>query len=423
MSSKPKVNDGELLAGVATDLLQFNDPERLLGSLFERISSHTSVDLCFSYLVNGKGLEAVFLGGLPNELHSGIKTLSFGEGVCGLAAQQRCCIKHEAISQSNDPYTAFLREAGIDAFCCYPLQTGGKLLGTLSFGTRRKPAFDSEEVEIQQAIADQAAVAFDRIFLLRELARNNQKLLEANAELKRAHAELEQIAFSASHDLREPVRHLSIYTELLQQQIGSRLEESSARYLSFVLSSAKRVELLLSDLLQYTGVSREEPLARQLDTRAVAEKVCQKLQPLIEETGTVVRVQELPPLQMAEDDLAAVLENLIENAIVYHRSGIAPEILVFTCQTQNGPAICVRDNGVGIDPKHQDTIFGLFRRLTPGHDDTATGIGLTLCRKIVERYKGEIWVESEPGRGALFCFSVATQPQSRAFAAHSGLSK
>ena len=222
---------------------------------------------------------------------------------------------------------------------------------------------------MQQAIADQVAVAFDRISLLRALAQNNTQLLSANAELKRAHAELEQIAFSASHDLREPVRHLSIYTELLRRLLGSELTADAARYMQFVLANAKRVELLVADLLKYTGVAHEEPVSRLLDSNLVAEHVCTKLRPLVEQTGTSVLVEQLPAVLMAEDDLEALFENLIENAIVHHRSGVLPEIKIFSRPMAGGCAICVKDNGEGIDPNHRDRILvsssGSTRIATP----------------------------------------------------------
>jgi light-regulated signal transduction histidine kinase (bacteriophytochrome) len=375
--------------------------------------------LCLSHAATEHGLEAVFLGGLKAELQPYLKTVRLGEGLFGTAARSRNIVRREAISGGGDPATDFLRAIGVECFSCYPLLSDGKLLGTLSFGARKRPCFEWEEVEVQQAIADQVAVAFDRISLLRALAQNNTQLLSANAELKRAHAELEQIAFSASHDLREPVRHLNIYTELLRRLVGSELTGDAARYMQFVLANAKRVELLVADLLKYTGVAHEEPVSRLLDSKLVAEHVCRKLIPLIEQTGTSVHVEQLPSMLMAEDDLEALFENLIENAIVHHRSGVGPEIKIFSRTATGGSLICVQDNGEGIDPNHRDSIFGLFKRLDPQRDATSTGLGLSLCRKIVERYKGEIWVESEPGHGSLFCFKIRAEPQPKSAAAHS----
>ena len=419
MNSGSREHYRELLAGVSTDLLRFANPEHLLSSIFERSATHLGIDLCLSHAATEQGLEAIFLGGLTPGLQPHLKTVRLGDGPFGIAAQTRKVVRCEAISGGGDPATDFLRAIGLDCFSCYPLLSAGKLLGTLSFGVRKRPYFESEEMEVQQAIADQVAVAFDRLDLLRALSQNNTQLLSANAELRRAHAELEQIAFSASHDLREPVRHLNIYTELLRRLLESELTGDAARYLQFVLANAKRVDLLVADLLKYTGVAHEEPVSRLLDSNLVAAHVCTKLRPLIEQTGTSVEVEQLPAVLMAEDDLEALFENLIENAIVHHRSGVRPAIKIFSRSAVGGCSICVKDNGEGIDPDHRDTIFGLFKRLDPQRDTSSTGIGLPLCRKIVERYKGEIWVESEPGQGASFCFKIRGEAQPRSAAAHS----
>ncbi len=414
----------ELLAGIATDLLRFNAPERLLGSVFERISSETSIDLCFCYFLKEDEIQLTFTGGLPPDLRSEMEDFGAREALDKVAACRSGFLKYEHVSQSKGPDTELLRRAGVDAFCCLPLRSGGKLVGTLAFGTSKSPSFPAEDFELQRAIADQVAIAFDRILLIGELARNNQKLLEANAESLRAHAELEQIAFSASHDLREPVRHLNLYTELLLRHLNGSMDDKAAHYLQFISSSAKRVELLVSDLLEYTGVSREQPPACQIDANAVAERVCSKLRGLISETATTVQLQPLPPAQIAEDDLAAIFENLIENAIIHGRRGVPPVIKIFSSIRDNQPVYCVLDNGSGIDRKHQEKIFGLFRRLHPEGDTHSTGMGLTLCRKIIERYKGQIWVESEIGKGALFCFTLNQQTHvRRSFAAHSGVSR
>ncbi len=417
-------NRDGLLAGVATDLLQFNDPERLLGSVFERISSQTVVDLCFCHFQPGNELQLSFVGGLRDELRSELGTSGLREAADEIAVCTSGFLKYEHISESKGHATAFLRRAGMDAFCCFPLLSGGKLVGTLSFGTGKSPVFTMKDLELQRTIADQVAIAFDRILLIRELARNNQKLLEANAQTMRAHAELEQIAFSASHDLREPVRHLNLYTELLLQHLTGPVDDQAARYLQFISSNAKRVELLVSDLLEYTGVGHEEPASREIDTSGVAERVCAKLRALIEETETTVHLQPLPTAHIAEDDLFAIFENLIENAILHRSPGVAPFIQVFALSRDDHPIYCVLDNGGGIDREHQEKIFGLFRQLHAEERSNATGLGLTLCRKIVERYNGEIWVESELGQGALFCFTLNRKTNVRkSFAAHSGISR
>jgi light-regulated signal transduction histidine kinase (bacteriophytochrome) len=254
------------------------------------------------------------------------------------------------------------------------------------------------------------AVALDRIILMQELAANNRKLSIANAGLRRANAELEQFAALASHDLREPIRHLSIYTEILRRRLENQLDDEGRQCLRFVLLSAEKLEMLVAGLLAYTRVVREKPVATEatVDSNAVLRRVLDALQPVIVETKAVVRASELPPLRMSDNHLAEIFHHILENALKFHRPGVSPEIDIFCYQASKGVVLCVRDNGIGIKPEHQGTIFGLFKRLdSSGY--RGTGIGLAICQKIVERYQGQLWVESEIGKGSLFCFRFGEQ--------------
>ncbi len=271
------------------------------------------------------------------------------------------------------------------------------------------------------SVADQLAIAIDRILLIQELAANNRALAASNAELRRANAELEQFAFSASHDLRKPIRHVNIYTEILRRKLQSQLDEDSRQCLQFVLSCANRLEVLVGDLLAFANVAHQEPVEPEVDANAVFGQVLSALQPVITETGATVRAADLPVLRINEDHLGQLFQHLLQNALKFRCRDTPPEIDVFCCQNMGSTVFCVRDNGIGIAPEHQDKIFGLFRRLYDAQRYESTGIGLAICQKMVERYQGQIWVESEPGQGALFCFRLGEQtkvPKSHAAAAN-----
>lgn len=407
----------DLLAGVATDLLRFSNPERLLNSVFERLSQTAGIDVCCSHFSRPEGLDLIFLAGLPADTVSDAGRVELDMELRSAVSCQTALVTYNDLFESTASATSVLRGTGLNTLACHALCTADRLLGTLAFGSRTLPYFSPEDLQLQRAVADQLAIAFDRLILIEELARNNRELLIANTESKRAHAELEQIAVAISHDLREPVRHLSIYAELLQRFLQNRLAKDAEQYLRFILSSAKRVELLVSDLLEYTGISREEPSPGHVDTFAIASRVGDSLKRLIDQTGGRIHVDPLPPLQIAEDDLSMLLENLLENAIVHHHGSVPPDVRVFARASSDGPVLCVSDNGDGIDPRHQAAIFGLFHRLHPKQGVDRSGLGLSLCRKIVDRYHGRIWVESKPGEGALFCFTLHSQHFPRSFAA------
>jgi signal transduction histidine kinase len=397
----------DLLVGVATDLLSFKDSTRLFEGVFAHISQQMDAELCLAYLRRGDSLEAVFSAGLDPAREAHVRHLPLSE----LSFDNKLGANRGVAATSTNDATVLTRRLqssiSAGAFCSYPVCAAGRLLGLVCFGTANKSHYDPGELDVFQAIADQVALALDRMTLLQELAQSNQKLLSVNADLRRAHTELEQIAFSASHDLREPVRHLNSYAELLETRLKELTNDSEVeRYLQFILSKAKRMELLVADLLEYTGVAHEEPAATLVDPNAILNKVCNRLKNLIEQTGTRIKIEPLPFVYVAEDDLAAIFENLIENAIIHHRSGQFPEVRVYARKTNSAPEICVEDNGLGIDPAYREKIFNLFSQLDSEHRNEATGMGLTLCRKIIRRYDGDIWLESKPGRGASFCFVV-----------------
>ena len=398
----------ELLAGVAADSLHFKDPHQLLGSVFERVSSETSADLCFCYSLKSEGLHLSFSMGIDRDVPTRLRSCPLGEGVCGIAAQERHPQHSGDRQHVNDPLLEVLKSIGVQAFSCYPLLNDEKLVGALAFGTRQAPSFKIEELELQHAVARQVALALDHIVLTRELAANNRKLSMANAGLRRANAELEQFASLVSHDLREPIRHLSIYTEILRRRLDGKLDDEGRQCFRFVSLSADKLEMLVTGLLAYTRVVHAEPLEAQADPNAVLGKVLEALQPTIVETKAVVRAADLPLLRISDGHLAELFQQILDNALKFRRPDVSPEIDIFCYQTSSGAVLCVRDNRIGIKPDHQNAIFGLFKRLdSSGYQ--GTGIGLAICRKIVERYEGQIWVESEIGKGSLFCFRLGQQ--------------
>lgn len=236
--------------------------------------------------------------------------------------------------------------------------------------------------------------------------RAEEALLRSHAELQRANADLEQFAYSASHDLKEPLRMVSLYSQLLLRQYGESLDARAHEYLNFAIHGAKRMEQLVNDLLLYTkaGGLDLEPAA-PIDASAVLSNVLTSLQSLMEESSATILASPLPLLPIRESHLTLLLQNLISNAIRY-RGSEAPRIEIDTIP--GGANLChlrVRDNGLGIDPAYQEQIFGLFKRLHTNEEYPGTGLGLAICRKIVERYGGRIWVES-PGLGMGSTFHV-----------------
>jgi signal transduction histidine kinase len=224
-------------------------------------------------------------------------------------------------------------------------------------------------------------------------------------ELARSNADLEQFAYVASHDLQEPLRAVGGCVELLQVRLKDRLDARSEKLISEITDGAKRMQALINDLLAFARVSsRSQPFATT-DCRAVLRAVLSNLRAAVQETGAVVTHDELPTVSADGTQLQQVFQNLIANAIKFHGDQ-PPRVHVGAARRDAGWEFAVRDNGIGIAPEFYGRIFAVFQRLHTRRDYPGTGIGLAICKKIVERHGGRIWVESVPGAGSTFSFTL-----------------
>jgi signal transduction histidine kinase len=225
------------------------------------------------------------------------------------------------------------------------------------------------------------------------------------AQLGRSNADLQDFAFSAGHDLREPLRMISLYADLLQSQHQTSLDADGKQCLQFVSGGVERMSRLLDDLLAFAKAGSEfDPPDTPVDFNAVARKVVKDIDQLIETSHASITLTQLPPMRVHSSHLYQLLLNLMSNAIKY-RGTEPPRIHVSASRLGNRWRIAVRDNGIGIDPKHSSQVFRLFKRLH-GDERPGSGMGLAICKRIVERYGGEMWVESAPGSGSTFHFTI-----------------
>jgi PAS domain S-box-containing protein len=237
--------------------------------------------------------------------------------------------------------------------------------------------------------------------------KNAERAIEAKAEeLVRSNQELEQFAYVASHDLQEPLRMVSNYTQLLARRYKDRLDADANEFIDFAVDGAKRMQDLIHDLLQYARVGTRGREFKPVPAQDLVNEAVANLHQAIEESAARVTVAPLPVLTCDGPQVVQVFQNLIGNAVKFRRPGTTPEVHVSAAKADGMWTIAVRDNGIGIDGKHFERIFQMFQRLHARADYPGTGIGLALCRKIVERHGGRIRVESEPGQGACFLFSI-----------------
>lgn len=231
------------------------------------------------------------------------------------------------------------------------------------------------------------------------------KLKQSIAELERSNAELEQFAYVASHDLQEPLRMVSSYTQLLARRYRDKLDADADDFIAYAVDGSNRMQMLINDLLAYSRVSMRGKPFEPTDCEAILSQICVNLQAAIEDSDAVITHDPLPTVVADVSQLAQLLQNLIGNAVKFR--GEEPlHVHVSAEQKGNEWVFSVRDNGIGIDPEYADRIFIVFQRLHNRGEYSGTGIGLAICKKIVERHGGRIWVESQSGKGSTFYFTI-----------------
>jgi PAS domain S-box-containing protein len=255
----------------------------------------------------------------------------------------------------------------------------------------------------------QAVVINFRDITERERAEEAQARL--TADLERSNRELEQFAYVASHDLQEPLRMVHSYTQLLGRRYKGKLDADADEFIAFAVDGASRMQRLISDLLAYSRVGTRGKEFAPTNCETIVDQALTNLQVAIQESGATITRDPLPTLMADDVQLVQLFQNLIGNAIKFH--GAAPPHVHVSAQktsevskTSEVWKFSVRDNGIGIDMQFAGRIFGIFQRLHARGEYPGTGIGLAICQRIVERHDGRIWVESEPGKGSTFYFTI-----------------
>ncbi len=225
-------------------------------------------------------------------------------------------------------------------------------------------------------------------------------------ELERSNASLQQFAYAASHDLQEPLRTVSNFMELLSKKYGASLDAAAQKYISFAVNGAGRMSALISDLLAYSRVSTRVRPFQPVEMDQVVRDVLGNLKTAIEESGATVSYDTMPAVLGDQMQLMQLLQNLMSNAIKFRKPGVPPRVHISSQARGAKWVFGVHDNGIGIDARHYQRIFEIFQRLHSLDEYQGTGMGLAICKRIVERHDGRMWVDSKPGHGTSFCFTL-----------------
>ena len=296
------------------------------------------------------------------------------------------------IARSTESFSQLLRKEYI-RYEDIPLETkNGKILKVEFISNVF--AVDKEKV-VQCTIRD-----------ISERKRAEEELKNFSAELERSNIELQQFAYVASHDLQEPLRMISSYLQFIEKRYKNKLDADADDFINFAVDGAGRMQSLINALLEFSRVSSRGRPFELVSLKEILDNICETMSPHIKNLGASVEYADLPEVKADKSQIYSVFMNLIQNALKFTVPGRAPHIIITAEKKGDDYIFCISDNGIGIEEQYFERIFTIFQRLHTQEEYSGTGIGLSICRRIVERHGGQIRVESEYGRGSSFYFNI-----------------
>jgi light-regulated signal transduction histidine kinase (bacteriophytochrome) len=304
-----------------------------------------------------------------------------------------------------EPRRDLYRREGIRSLLMIALRIRDDAPGAISFYYRKPHSFSAGDVRVATALANLAGSALVLAELYEEQIRLRADAQDVTDALHYKNEELQQFAYVASHDLQEPLRMINGYAKLLTKRYSGTLDPEAEEFFGFMIGGVERMQTLIRDLLAYSRVANTNDRPHEhVSLDSVLDDVLLNLRASIEKEGAMVTQDHLPKVLTWRTQMTQLLQNLIGNALKYRRDE-TPRIHVAAENRGKEWVFSVKDNGLGIDERHFDRVFGIFKRLH-GPEYPGTGIGLAISRRIVERHRGRMWVESKLGEGSTFCFTL-----------------
>lgn len=390
-----------MLSQAANELLGGEDPLVLLSRLYERLSGTFGVDTFIYYDLseNGNGLELAAQGGWTESIRRAIDHIGLGQGICGQVALKRKTITVRDVQKDTRANTQIIRAAGISAYACFPLFVQDRLIGTVSFGSYTQTDWEPEVLNLLRTVCDLVATAIDR-------ARTEAELQRYAYQLERSNRDLQEFAFVASHDLQEPLRKIEAFGAALIELSGN-LPEKQIDYLGRMRNAAGRMRTMVDDLLALSRVNRQGQPFEPTDLNQIAKEVISDLEMQVMRTGGKIEVEELVVIDADPMQIRQLFQNLIGNGLKFHRQDVPPVVKVCAGKRKkNTIQITIEDNGIGFPEKEAERIFQPFQRLVGRSEYDGSGMGLSICRRIVERHQGTITAHSQPGQGSMFVLTL-----------------
>ncbi|EWG11542.1 ATP-binding protein [Cytobacillus firmus] len=401
-----------LLSEAANHILSKREPGELLDALFRELSEYLDLDVYFNYMINdSKGcLELMNYQGISREDAQDMHFLDLGEAVCGTVARDRERIIAENIDFSPDPKVSFIKGQGIKAYACHPLISYGKLIGTLSFGSRSRTNFTEDELDLLQTLCNQVAITLDRTLLILELTKKKE-------EAERASSAKSDFLSMMSHELRTPLNSIIGFAQILSDDCGEPVSFRQSEKVGKILNSSRHLLNLINDLLDLVKIEAGKPILNKESLR-VESFIHNTLKMILPQARAKnIRIydqtQSCSHIHVKADPtrINQILLNLLENAVKYSEAG--GKIIISADIEDNKLKISVADSGFGIPEDLHEHIFEPFYRIFNQEKNIeGTGIGLTLVKQLIMQMGGTIGINSEPGSGSCFWFTLPISRES-----------
>ncbi len=336
----------------------------------------------------------------------------YGNGPTGTAIRtgQACMCENMHTDPKFKPWREEALKRGYASSIVFPLINNKNVFGALTIYSTEPNPFSDDEKKLLQELANDISFGITALRLQKAHNKAENALRNSLIDLKRSNAELEQFAYITSHDLREPLRMITSFLQLLERRYKNELDSDAHEFIDFAVNGAKRLDSMINDILIYSRVAKKKRVLVPVDMNSVIKKTCMNLKTSIDETNARVVYNHLPTIMADENLMVQLFQNLIGNSIKYKGDSV-PEIHITSLKKDSKWLFCVKDNGIGISKDYLEKIFVVFQRLHTDMEYEGTGIGLAIAQKIVHQHGGNIWVKSELGKGANFCFTVPTEPE------------
>lgn len=403
------------LSDTSHALMKADDEKRFVQDICDIINKDCGYTMIlFNYVEHdkAKSVRPVAYAGLENGYVEKLK-LSWGEneygrGPTGIAirtARAAVCMNIET-DNNFGPWRNEALKRGYMSSIVLPLIDDNNVFGTINIYSNKPDSFSEDEVNLLMEMVNRISFGIVTLRSRIQLNREREKLQHLSLELQRSNNELQDFANIVSHDLREPLRAVTGFMELLKMRYSDKLDEKAKEFIDFAMGGGKNMKNMLNGLLEFSRVRTEGVKFSEIDVNTVLSDAMSNLQLKITENAAQITSDKLPKIKGDAAQLTQLLQNLIQNALKFRNARI-PKIHVGAKRQDNNWLFYVRDNGIGIDPKYQERIFLIFHRVHSQREYEGTGVGLAVCKRIVERHGGKIWVESELGKGSTFFFTIS----------------